>query len=116
MVKTKRKEEVQKEFSRLMGQVKDKLQKFGKELGVFAEKSEKEIVKVSKKGKIQLDIMGLTMQKEKLFYDIGKKVASVNSRKKVDIPGLETYWRKLRSIESDIRKKKKSLTNAKKQG
>ncbi|MFH1381155.1 MAG: hypothetical protein ABIH57_03180, partial [Candidatus Omnitrophota bacterium] len=75
-----------------------------------AKKSEKEIVKASKKGKIQLDIMGLNMQKEKLFYDLGKKVISLNAKKKLEIPELESFLKKLRKIETDARSKKRELS------
>ena len=48
----------------------------------MAHRSEKEIVKASKTGRIQLDIVGLKMQMEKLYYDIGKKVVVLNQKKK----------------------------------
>ena len=100
----------QRDFTKLMEQAKDKFKKFGQEVSVLAKKSEKEIVKASQKGKIQLDIMGLNMQKEKLFYDIGKKVALLNAKKKIEIAALEPFWTKLRKIEIVARKKKRELS------
>jgi len=110
-----KKADVQKEVNQLLDQAKDKFKKFGKELSVLAKKSEKEIVKASRAGKIQLDIMGLNMQKEKLYYDIGKKVASLNAKKKLDITGLEQFWKKMRNLESAARKRKRALSGVRKE-
>ena len=106
----KKKAELQKDLTRLLGQARVGIKKFGKELNIFAKKSEKEIVKASRSGKIQLDIMGLAMQKEKLYYDIGKKTASLNSKKKLGIAALDSYWKRLRKLEGDTRKKKRELS------
>ena len=105
----------QKELNRILDQAKDGFRKFGKELGIFAKKSEKEIVKASKAGKIQLDIMGLNVQKEKLYYDIGKKVVSLNAKSNVGIPELEPFWKKIERLDSDTRKKKKILSAVRKE-
>ena len=109
-----KKENAQKDLSKLLDQAKVRFQNFGKELSVLAKKSEKEIIKASKTGKIQLDIVGLNMQKEKLYYDIGKKVVSLNAKNKLEISGLESYWGKLRKIESDARSRKKDLSSIRK--
>ena len=101
---------LQKESAKLLEQTKEKFRKFGKELSILAKKSEKEIVKASKAGKMQLDIMSLNVQKEKLYYDIGKKVTSLNAKKKLKISELESYWKKMRKLEADARKKKRELS------
>lgn len=110
-----KKENVQKEFTKLLDQTREKFKKFGKELGVLAKKGEKEIVKASRTGKIQLDIMGLNMQKEKLYYDIGKRVASLNAKKGLEIQELEPFWTKMRKIETNARKKKRELSAVRKE-
>jgi len=110
------KEGRQKEINRLLGQAKDGFRKFGKELGVLAKKSEKGLVKVSKSGKIQLDIMGLNVQKEKLFYDIGKKVADLNTKKNLGLAELESYWKKMNKIEKEVESKQKALSSVNREG
>ncbi|UCD55794.1 MAG: hypothetical protein JSV93_03140 [Candidatus Omnitrophota bacterium] len=100
----------QKDFTKFMDYAKDKFKIFGEELSVLAKKSEKEIIKASKKGKIQVDIMSLNMQKEKLYYDIGKKASFLNMKNKLNIPELEPYWKKMRNIELNARKKKRELS------
>lgn len=104
-----KKGDFQKELSKLLDQAKVKFQKIGKEMGVLAKKSEKEIVKASRAGKIQLDLLGLNVRKEKLYYDIGKKAAALNAKSKLNISELEPYWKKLGSIGKDSRKKKREL-------
>lgn len=114
-VMTAKKDKLQKEFTRFLDQAKGRFKTLGKEFGVLAKKSEEKIVKVSKAGKIQLDIMGLNMQKEKLYYDVGKKVASLNTKKNLGIPQLETYWKKMHKIETNARKKKRELSSVRKE-
>ena len=109
-----KKENAPKDLSKFLDQAKVRFQDFGKELSVLAKKSEKEIVKASKTGKIQLDIVGLNVQKEKLYYDIGKKVVSLNAKNKLEISELEPYWKKLSKIESDARGRKKDLSSVRK--
>jgi len=110
-----KKNDTQKEFSKLVDQAKDRLRKFGDEVKVLAKKSEDEIVKVSKAGKIQLDIMGLNVQKEKLYYDIGKKIVSLNAKNKIDIPEINAYLKKIDKLDSVARKKKKDLSHVRKE-
>jgi len=107
MAKTK--EERRAEIDRLIKNAKVGFKKFSQEVGVLAKKSEKNIVKASKAGKIQIDIMSLGVQKEKLYYDIGKKVASLNDKKSLNIPELDSYWKKLAKIDEDVDRKKEEL-------
>ena len=111
---TKLKEDPKSEFSRILNQAKAGFKKFGEELGVLAQKSEKEIRKASKLGKIQLDIMSLSVQKEKLYYDIGKRTATINAKRNLDIPELEPCWRKMSKLEEDARRKKETLAHVRK--
>ena len=110
-----KKENFQKDFNRFLGQTKKTFTQLGKELNILVRRGEKEIVKASKSGKIRLDIVSLNVQKEKLYYDIGKKVFSLNAKKKLDMPELEPYWKKVRKIETDARKKKRELSRARKE-
>lgn len=107
----KEKRDLHKEFDVFMEQAKDGFKKFGKEMAVFAKKSEKEIIKASKRGKVQLDIVGLKIQKEKLYYDIGKKVVALNSRKSLGISGIDSYLKKIRKLELSARSKKRELSS-----
>jgi hypothetical protein len=108
------KEERKEDFNRMLAQAKDRFRKFGEELSVLARKSEKGILKASKAGRVQLDIMSLNVQKEKLYYDIGKKVANLNAKKNLGIPELEPHWKRMERLEGDAQKKRELLARVKK--
>lgn len=110
------KKDFQKEMSNLMNQLKSNLQRLGKDAGVVAKKGEKELVKASSIGRLQIDIMGLNLQKEKLYYDMGKKTASVRSSTQGSDEVLKPYLQKLRKIEIDVRTKKREISRVKKAG
>ena len=111
----KKKKDFQKDMNKFFDQAKDRFRQFSKDFNVLAKKSEKGLIKASRAGKVQLDIVGLGMQKEKLFYDIGKKVASLRSKKSLALADLEPYWKQLGKIESDTRKKKRELSFVRKE-
>lgn len=105
-----KKQNFQKELAKFVEQAKGGFKKFGKELSILAKRSEKKMLKVSRAGKIQMDIVGLGMQKEKLYYDIGKRSASLRTKKELNMPELEPYWKKLRKLETETREKKRELS------
>ena len=105
----KNKQDWHKDFSSALDETKKRLKQFGDDMGVWAKKGEKEIVKASKAGKAQMDILGLNVKKEKLYYDLGKKVVALNAKKKLGIPELESFWKKLRELQKDARKRKQEL-------
>jgi len=105
----KNKQDWHEDFSNTLDETKKRLKQFGEDLGVWAKKGEKEIVKASQAGKAQIDILGLNVKKEKLYYDLGKKVAALNAKKKLGIPELESFWKKLRELQKDARKRKQAL-------
>ncbi len=109
-----KKKDFQKEASKMLEEAKVRFKKLGEEISVLAKKGEKEIVKASRTGKIQLDIVGLNMQKEKLYYNIGKKVVSLNAKKKIDSPEIQNLLKSLRKLEADARKKKRELSGVRK--
>ena len=108
------KKDFQKEMSKLMVQMKKNLKKFGKDASVFAKKGEKELVKASKIGRLQIDIVSLNLQKEKIYRDMGKKVASLRSSKGLNGNVVKIYLQKLRKIEVSIRNRKREISMIKK--
>jgi len=111
----KSKEERRAEIDRLIKNAKVGFKRFSQEVGVLAKKSEKNIVKASKAGKIQIDLMGLGVQKEKLYYDIGKKVADLNVKNNLKIPELDVFWKKMQKISEETESKKELLDIVRKQ-
>jgi hypothetical protein len=98
-----------------LDQVKVGFRKLGRDFGVFAKKSEREIVKASKAGKIQLDVLNMNLQKEKIYYEIGKKLTALNAKKKLNIPEIEPYWNRIRKLENGVRRKKRDFSIVRRQ-
>jgi len=111
-----KKSDFQKEAAKFLDQLKENLKKFSKEAGIFAKKGEKEIVKASKIGRIQIDIASLNIQKEKLYYDLGKKIASLRgSGKEISQEAIEPFMQKLRNIELEARNRKRDISRVRKE-
>ena len=89
------------------------LKKFGNEVGAAAKKGEENVVIMSKLLKIHLDIVGATLQKEKLYYDIGKEVADKLMKGSLSIEGLEKYKKALQKMQKEKEKKKRAMSNVK---
>ncbi|NQT21840.1 MAG: hypothetical protein HQ579_00195 [Candidatus Omnitrophica bacterium] len=108
------KKDFHNEMNKVMKQLKANFKRFGKDASIFAKKGEKEIVKASKIGRVQLDIISLNIQKEKLYYEIGKKVAALRTGGEKAAIAVKPYLQKLRKIETNIRSKKREISGIKK--
>jgi len=89
------------------------MKKFGNEVGEAAKKGEESLIMMSKVLKIQMDILGGTLQKEKLFHEIGKDVAAKLLKGSIDLPGMDKYKKRLLEIDAEGRKKKKAISRVK---
>ncbi len=96
-----------------------------KKLDPLVKKAEKQLAKALKVAKeesskmlrvaqAQIDIQMKNLQKEKIYHEIGKYIASELMKGKLDMPGLEKYKKKLEKIDSviksDQKKVKKEMT------
>jgi hypothetical protein len=97
-----------------LGKVFDKyrpaLKKFGEEMGEAAKKGEENVAKMSKVVKMQLDILGIAIQKERLFYEIGKEVAGMLQAGDVDVSKLEKYKKSLGNMKREDEKRKRAIS------
>ena len=100
------------DMNKMLEKYRPALEKFGDEMGKMAKKGEAGVVKMSKLVKIQLDMLGLTLQKEKLYYEIGKEVAEKLLKGDISLPGLDKYKKRLEKVEVEGAKKKRSLSRA----
>lgn len=85
------------------------LKKFGDDMGEAARKGEKNIVKISKIVKIQLDMLGIAIKKERLYYEIGKDVAGMLFGDGVDTSKLDKYKKTLEDMEREKDKRKRAI-------
>ena len=114
MPKKSEKKDVHVDMSKILEQVKVNFHKLSKDAGKMAKQGEKELVKASSIGKVQLEIMSLNMKKEKLYYEIGKAIATTRSASKDLAKVLTPFMKKLRVIETDVRKLKQEISDIKK--
>ncbi len=98
-----------KDMSNVMDKYGPMLKKFGDEVGEVAKKGEEGVIKMSKFVKIQLDMLGMSLQREKLYYEIGKEVSAKLLKDDNDFSGLEKYKKQLSKIKADNEKMKKTM-------
>ncbi len=103
------KKDFQKEMNNLMDQLKVNWEKVHKNAAVFAKKGERGLVKASNIGKLQMEIMGINLQKEKIYYDLGKKVAGLKSKNGDIMAALKPYWEKLAKMDREIKTKNREI-------
>ncbi|GEM_PF-706952 len=92
------------------------LKKFGSEVGEAAKRGEESLVTMSKLLKIQFDMLGVSLQKEKLYYEIGKEVAEKMIKGTLKIEDLAKYKKPLAEIQAAREKKKKAMSKVKSAG
>jgi len=102
-----------KDLQKVFEQYKPMLKKFGDDLGEAAKKGEEGVIKMSKLLKLQLDVMGLSFQKEKIYHEIGKDVAKKLVKGEIEIAGLEKYKKRLEKLASEGEKAKKTISKVK---
>ena len=105
--------DVQKEIKKIWGDTKKNLLRLGQETVKLARKGEKEIIRASKIGKIQLDILGIKRRREILHQQIGAKVVALDKEGKIDIGGLKPLCKKVLELDLQIKKKTKEAAKIK---
>jgi hypothetical protein len=101
-----------KEMEKLMTQLQSSWQKISKNAGELAKKGEQELVRASKIGKLQVEVVALNLEKEKIYYEMGKKVAKDSG---ADVAAsVKPFLDKLNKIDSDIKGKNKKISLIKK--
>jgi hypothetical protein len=97
------------ELKRAFDKYRPMLKKFGDDMGEAARKGEENVSKMSKMVKIQLDMLGIAVQKERLYYEIGKDVAGMLARDGVDISKLDKYKKMLGDMAHETDKRKRAI-------
>ena len=112
---TKKKVDIQKEVAKIWEQAKKNLKELGQSTAILAHKGEKEVVKASKVGKLQLDVVSLSLKKENIYRQVGKKVCDAHAKKidpqSVKLTSLLSQFDKL---NNQIRGKKSQISKLKK--
>ena len=109
----------QYDFKKEWPKIKKELVQISKEAIKLAKKGEKELIKISHKGKMQIDSTALNLKKEHLYHLIGKEYVRNNcpSTQSAKIKKLIHEVKKLDKLIAVLKRKIKAKdggTNAKK--
>jgi hypothetical protein len=113
MAKTKKQSEFQKETRKILEQTKKNLLKFSQDTLKLAKKAEKEVGRVSKIGRLHLDILGMRKKRENLCQEIGEKIIGLDSSGKIDLVDVKPLCVKVRGLDNRIKKKKAEVERVK---
>ncbi len=93
------------------------LKTLGDEAVEIYKRGEEEVVKVSKAGKLRLEIVGLKRKREEKFKELGAKAYKLGIERKIDQPSVKKLSQGIKKIEKDIKDKEtriKTLRQAEK--
>ncbi|MFC1699631.1 hypothetical protein ACFL1I_06730 [Candidatus Omnitrophota bacterium] len=112
---TKSKIDIQKEVAKIWQEAKENLKELGQKTMTLAQKGEKEVVRASKIGKLQLDVVSLNLKKENGFRQVGKKAAEMHAKKDgINPDKLSSLFNQIDKLDQQIRSKKAKIAKIKK--
>lgn len=107
-----KKTEQKVDFGKLLKQYEPAMKKAGEQLSKAMKSAEKDVAKMYRLAETHVEIQMGNLQREKLYYDIGKDVASKISKGGLTEEDLEKYRKRLGKIEFEVARKRKSLSKA----
>ena len=102
--------EIQKEMKGFLEKAKVGLKKVGTETSIFAKRSEKELAKLTRAGKAEIDILNLNIKKNRLYYELGKRVYQLSARGKLSTRGLKKSCENIAKIEKGLKGRKSAVS------
>ena len=102
-----KRKEFEKKVDKLWKVAKKDLGKVSKDTMSLVKKGETYLKEISKKGEENLESMVLALQREKLYYELGKSVASISKRKWAKNKRVGNSIAKIKSLSRKIRRLKK---------
>ncbi|MFC1548866.1 hypothetical protein ACFL5E_02795 [Candidatus Omnitrophota bacterium] len=100
------------DFHKMMKQYEPVVKKTGEQLSKAMKTAEKDIAKLYKLAEGHVEVQINKLQKEKLYYDIGKDVACKITKGGLSDADMEKYKKKLSKIEAEATRRKKALSQA----
>jgi chaperonin cofactor prefoldin len=98
---------VEKRMNRLWRAVKKDLNRVSQDAARLASKGEVYIRDVSKKAEDNLEAMVLSVQRQKLYYELGKYLAGLSKSKWAESKKAEDFLLKIKRLGREIDKLKK---------
>ena len=108
MAKTKK--IAQEDLKKFFEKMKKNLHQLGKETGVWMKKGERELSRLSKIGKLELEVVNLNMKKEKLLKDIGKRVVESGLSEQINDSAIRNMSNKANAVMKESQKKKSEIS------
>ncbi len=96
-----------KKMERLWRIARRDLERISQETFRLARKGELYIKEISKRGERNLEVMGLALQREKLYYELGKTLVYTSKNKWISSKRIKDLLIKIRDISRKIKKIKK---------
>lgn len=106
---------ISEEVTKIWQQTKESLKELGQKTISLAQKGEKEVVRASKVGKLQLDIVTINLKKENIFRLVGKKAHEMHSKKRhIESTKLTSLFSQVDKLNQQIKAKKAKIARLKK--
>jgi hypothetical protein len=106
----KKKKITQEDFKKFFGDAKTRLQQLGKETSIWMKKGEVELSRLSKIGKLEVDIVNLRIKKEKLFRNIGRRIVEQNLDEDIRDKMIQNMCVKTKSVIGESKKKQQEIS------
>jgi len=104
----------QEDVKKLFAKTKKRLHELGKETGVWIKRGEVELSRISKIGKLELDIVNLNIKKERLFKDIGKRMVEQGLAEKIDDAVVRNMSEKAKDAAGETVQKRREIGRVRK--
>lgn len=101
---------IQARAIKALKQASQHLEGVGKETKDIMKRGENELVKISKMGKTQFEILALSVKKEQLYRQLGMKVWQLSTKGKLTTKKLRAFCKELSDINNKLKMKKKVAT------
>ncbi|MGB2600524.1 MAG: hypothetical protein WBD00_02305 [Candidatus Omnitrophota bacterium] len=98
------------DLSKLMKQYEPVVKKAGEQISKAIKAAEKDVARMYRVAETHVEIQMKNIQKEKLYYDIGKEVACKIMKGGISEEDIEKFRKKINKIDSESAKKKKQLS------
>jgi hypothetical protein len=98
------------DLNKLIKKYEPVMKKTGEQLTKAMKSAEKDVSKMYKIAQTHVEIQMKNLQKEKLYYELGKYVAGKLKKGETEITGLEKYKKSLSKIEAEGKKMKGKLS------
>lgn len=104
------------DLSALVKQYEPVVKKAGEQISKAMKAAEKDIARMYRVAETHVEIQMKNLQKEKLYYDIGKEVSDKIMKGGISEADIEKFKKKINKIDAESAKKKRQLAKVGKAG